>query len=476
MKVSLLFFVFGLLFARIPSAQVAHKVVSAPDILPDCTARMQTPAFWIDRLDGDPDDVLLTPDRIAALNEKHHTRPFDTRDIAGDPYTIRDFVAAYDKFGVQPWAGDPLEIKSFPGDSLRTRFRVAREWVLDRKMWDRRQLPFTDEMKEELFAETVADRISDVVRPEYGVLVRHTLHRIMPTNVQTFWSQYAWQDLFQATGLETGEPVAVLHRSKRGDWLYVRTTMSFGWVPRENVAVAPAARVREVIEARSFLVSLDHRVPVYRNRERTDWVNDLFMGAKLPLAGKTSSGYHVRVPVCGPGGTLEVIDGWIAPDAAVSVGYQPFTRRNMIETAFRLLGRPYGWGGSCHERSCSELVRTVLKTFGIRVARGMLNEINYADTVFSMKENAAPETKYRVLDNCGAGATLCGSRQHIVIYLGAVDGRYYVIHSNGYSYHDREGTEFRVGRVSVNDMELEGGSDIRTITDISTFAPKGGAR
>jgi hypothetical protein len=113
----------------------------------------------------------------------------------------------------------------------------------------------------------------------------------------------------------------------------------------------------------------------------------------------------------------------------------------------------------------------VLKTFGIQVSRNMLTEIRYADTVYSMREDAPPELKYRVLDTCGGGATLCGSRQHIVIYLGTVDGRHYVIHSNGYSYHDRDGVEYRVGRVSVNDMELEGGSDIRTITDISTFAP-----
>ncbi|MHB9030579.1 MAG: SH3 domain-containing protein, partial [Candidatus Latescibacterota bacterium] len=446
--------------------------VSAPEILPNCTAAMNTPAFWIDRLDGDPDKVLLTPARILSLNRTHRTKPLDTRDINGDPYTIRDFVESYDRFGVQPVLEDPLAIRTFPGDSLRTRFRMAREWVLGRKLWDRRQLPFTAEMKEELFVETEAEKIPETVKPEYGILVRHTLHRIMPTRVQAFSGQYSWLDMFQAAGLETGMPVAILHRSKKGDWLYVKTAMSFGWVPRENVAVAPAPKVREIAETSSFVVSLDHRVPVYRDRACTDWVDDLFLGSKLPLAEKTSAGYRVRVPVCGPDGGLAVIDGWIRPDAAVSIGYQPFTRRNLIETAFRLLGRPYGWAGSNHERSCSELARTVLKTFGILVPRGMLLEINYADAVYSMKEKTPPEAKYKVLDVCGGGATLCGSRQHIVIYLGKVEGRHYVIHSNGYSYHGEDGTEYRVACVSVNDMELEGGSDIRTITDISTFDPK----
>jgi len=453
-------------------AQIAKRVVSAPDILPNCTKEMQTPKFWIDRLEGDPDAVLLTPARIAALNIKHLTKSFDTKDIDGNPYTIRDFVESYDRFGVQPKTEDPLEIVTFSGDSLRIRFKTAREWVNGRKLWDRRQLPFTAEMIKSLFAETGEEKIPDLVRPEYGILVRHTLHRIMPTNEHAFSGQYSWLDMFQATGLETGMTVAILHRSKKGDWLYVKTAFSFGWVPRENVALAPAARIREIAEPRSFVVSLDHRVPVYRDRAFTGWVDDLFMGSKLPLVEKTAAGHHVKVPVCGADGMLAVIDGFIPPDANVSAGYQSFTRRNVIETAFRLLGRPYGWAGSCHERSCSELVRTVLKTFGILVPRGMLLEISYADAVYSMKENTPPETKYKVLDNCGGGASLCGSRQHIMIYLGKVGDSRYVIHSNGYSYHDKEGVEYRVGRVSVNDMELEGGSDIRMITDISTFSPK----
>lgn len=472
MKFSSSFLILALLASAPLSAQVKYTVTPAPEVLPNCTVEMNTPAFWISRLEGDPDQVLLTPSRIAARNAEYRSMPFDSVDIEGDPYTIRDFVDTYDRFGIQPVTGDPLEMRTFPGDSLRARLDMARRWVLDREMWDRRQLPFTAEKKESLFAETGSESIPPVIHPRYGVLVRHTLVRILPTDVQTFWSQYAWQDLMQTAGLETGTPVAILHRSKKGDWLFVKAPTSFGWVPRENVAFAPIARIREIAGPRSFVVSLDHRVPVYRDAGCTDWVNDFFLGEKLPLAGKTPRGYRVKVPVCGPDGSLAVIEGWIRPEATVSVGYQPFTRRNLIETAFRLLGRPYGWAGSNHERSCSELVRTVLKTFGIQVTRNMLTEARYADTVYAMKEKTSPEVKYRVLDTCGGGATLCANRQHIMFYLGKVDGRHYVIHSNGYSYHDDQGGEIRIGRVSVNDMELEGGSDIRIITDISTFAPK----
>ena len=35
----------------------------------------------------------------------------------------------------------------------------------------------------------------------------------------------------------------------------------------------------------------------------------------------------------------------------------------------------------------------------------------------------------------------------------------YTIHQNGYSYQDKDGTELRIGRVSVNYTDIEGGGD-----------------
>jgi hypothetical protein len=86
-------------------------------------------------------------------------------------------------------------------------------------------------------------------------------------------------------------------------------------------------------------------------------------------------------------------------------------------------------------------------------------------------ENTQKEVKYRYLDACDPGITLCGFPNHIVIYLGKVDSNYYVIHSNGYSYHTEDGTEMGVARVSVTGTELEGGGHIDRFTEISTIKP-----
>ena len=80
----------------------------------------------------------------------------------------------------------------------------------------------------------------------------------------------------------------------------------------------------------------------------------------MPVAvlhmSKNRDWYYVNTEIC---------FGWVMPDAEVSVGFLPFTQRNMINTVFTLLNRPYRGGGGEHERDCDGTVRTVLKVFGI---------------------------------------------------------------------------------------------------------------
>jgi hypothetical protein len=79
--------------------------------------------------------------------------------------------------------------------------------------------------------------------------------------------------------------------------------------------------------------------------------------------------------------------------------------------------------------------------------------------------------KYRLFEGCEPGITICGFNGHIMMYLGAVGTDHFVIHSNGYSYHDANGDEYRVARTAVTDLELEGGSDLRQFTNISVYKP-----
>jgi len=460
-----------LLFGGVPTVQGQPKLLAAPDIVPPATEEMQHPDFWISRLDGDPDRVIMTPEQIEALMAKNRTRPLERKDVNGNAVAVESELQGGNFMGITFHLEDPLSVDSYSGPEIRARLGRSIDFFSDGDFWDRRRIPYPAWKKRELAGMINADTVPDTVTPRRGIIVRHTLNRNVPTNDRVYRGQQHWLDMFMNAVLETGTPVSILHASRDGSWLYVRSEYSHGWVPAANVAEGSIRDIRRLAEPRDFIVAIAHKVPVYADRECSRWLSDIYMGARLGLKGKSDAGYRVTVPFRMHDGALAAVDGWIRPDASVSVGFQHYTRRNVIETVFRLLGRPYGWGGTDHERDCVGTVRAVYRTFGINMPRWTTYELACTDHVVTFPADTPKEVKYRYLDACEPGITVCGFDWHVTLYLGKVDGVHYVIHQNGFSYHDDDGNELRVARVSVNHTELEGGADIGRWTDLAEFRP-----
>ncbi len=159
-------------------------------------------------------------------------------------------------------------------------------------------------------------------------------------------------------------------------------------------------------------------------------------------------------------------NGYIKAGNAVSEGFLPYTRRNVIATVFQLLGRPYGWHDSWNERDCGGIMRVVFNCFGITLPRYWSFEqlcTDHAVFVGDMKDMAQKAEKLTALP---AGLTFTGSTGHIGLFLGSVDGKPYVIHQCGWNYNDG-GTEYKMARVVVSDYEHVGFN----LDGIQFFAP-----
>ena len=447
------------------------KLLAAPDVVPPATEAMQHPEFWIKRIGPDAEKIVMTPSQIKALNAKNRTRPLQTTDINGKMHSVANELDGHEYNNTQFYPQDPLTLKPFPGDSLRIGLKIIRDQVMNDPYWDRRHLPYTDVMKREVVDLMGESAVPATVQPRRGILVAHTMNRRVPTDKPAWWSQFAWQDLFNTGALETGMPVAVLHTSTDGAWLYVRSEFTYGWISAANVAFGTPEQIRKIADPANFIVTLPHKITVYTDRNFTTFLTEIYQGTKLGLVAKTAEGYQITVPCRKADGSLEAGVGWLKPDADVSVGYQPFTQANVIRTMFRTLNRPYGWADSEHERDCCGVIRTVFKTFGIFVPRWTTDQLYCSDHIRCFPHDTPKDVKYKQLDACEPGITMCGFDGHIVMYLGKVDGSYFVIHSNGYSYHDKDKNEILIGRVGICDTEIEGGSYIGEWTELTTFKP-----
>ncbi len=460
---------FASLYAPLSGAQ-EEKWDNAPKIVPRTTAEMQTPEFWVNRIKN-PDQVVMTPRQIDQMNARNRKLPVTVKDINGQDYSILDVIGMKLSIGLQFNVEEPLKMKSFPGDSLRAMLQRHKDLLTRRNWFERRQMKYDQDVLDALIENMNIPSAPGVVTPKYGILVQQTLNRAVPTNQAGYGSPRSWLDEFQSTSLDLAMPVAILHASKDGRWLYVRSEIAFGWVPAENVAIGSAVELQRYDAAKDILVGLDYTVPVYGDPGFQRFQVDLYIGSKVKLVGNTAAGYNVLVPVRKPDGSFAAAEGWVKKDARVSVGYQPFTRRNMISTMFTLLYRPYGWADSNHEYDCCGSLRVVLRTFGIKTGRWTSFELHATPHVIAFDRKTDKAKKYELLKGSDPGITLVGNSGHICMYLGEVDGRHYVIHQGGYSYKGDDGVTYHFRRVNVNDTELEGGSNIGGWSEISTIRP-----
>ncbi len=463
--------IFQAVFLFLTVAASFLSAETAPRTVPRTTEAMLTPEFWIKNINGDPDRIIMTAEQIRHLNTKNQKRSLDTTDINGNPYSIRNIVSSKDAIGILFTFDNPLTLSTISGDSLRKRFRRTREMFEKRTYYDIRQIKFDEDMKRELITMTAEDSIPETIIPRYGILVKHSLNRILPTNLPGYGGPNSWLDQFQSASMDFATPVAILHSSQDSDWLYVRGEYSFGWIPAENVATGTPEAIARVASQENFILAVGHKVPVYADRDFHTFIADFYLGSRLPLRNSSQTGYEVIVPVRRFDGSLQTVTGWVKPDADVRAGFQPFTQRNIINTMFSLLGRPYGWADSNNERDCCGTIRSVFKTFGIFLPRWTTHQLHYSDHISAFTADTPKEVKYRLIAQAEPAITLVGHQGHICMYLGETDGRHYVIHQTGYDYTADDGTSMMVRHVNVNDTELEGGSLIDTWREITEFKP-----
>lgn len=269
----------------------------------------------------------------------------------------------------------------------------------------------------------------------WGVTRNSTSLRLWP--VAQGWYDRADDDHFdmlQGSMLDPSEPVAVLHASLDGAWLFVRASHSDGWVAAANVAITSHEEWLTWVMPTRFLVVTGSALEVsgpdigplrYR------------MGARLPISSEpwpermgkvsTAGNWVVRLPAVDAYGALTTVLALVPVSACVHLGYLPYTQRNLLELAFRFLGEGYGWGGRDGGEDCSYLVAMVYRCFGLTLPRNswyqeQLPAIDHPISGQSWSDVQA------VLDTLPAGASL-HLRGHVMLYLGKDSGRYYVLHA-----------------------------------------------
>lgn len=390
-----------------------------------------TPQFWIG-LQAQPDRVILDRAAIEAQNAKLLRLDPSMHDLRALPKTLgREQVAG--------WITALSELPTHP-------------------LFDVEGKPVPAATLQGVSANLALDAIPASQPTRYGLIVRRAALRTFPTTLRVFSEKGDTDiDRFQETAEFPGTPVAIVHASADGQWLFVVSPRYAAWTQKDNVAEGSAAEVFGYVDRTPYRV-------ITGAVERTVFTREvpavsqlpLDMGTRVPLAtglapdqpvnGQTSYAAHVlELPLRKADGTLGFTPALLQKNTDSAADYLPLTRANIIRQAFKFLGERYGWGHSYDGRDCSGFVSDVYRSMGVNMPRNTSRQaISPALThrAFTAKDSREERIKAAQALEVGDLVYIPG---HVMMVIGHLHGQPYVIHDvGGMSYRKADGSRVRV--------------------------------
>ncbi|MBI5023850.1 MAG: SH3 domain-containing protein [Candidatus Omnitrophica bacterium] len=459
-----------------------HSAVlySPPGLLNHTTSEMRTAGFWISRHPA-PDMVILPPEEITRFNQKIREELKLTKDLSAWP----SVSAGGELRATLQKTLDDLQARGLK--SLDGKKPAPAYWSGARQAMN-------------------IDGIPAEIPRQYGLVVRYADQRFLPLEEGLYARAYDEDfDELQNSALDIGTPVVVLHRSLDGQWLWVESSSSAGWVKAKHVAAAVDEQVRPFWST-TFVVVTVPKGDIYFNRAMTAFAGSLQMGARLPLMRADGDYSEVTVPQRQPDGSVELVPGFIAAEQ-IHEGYLPYTPRQVLVQAFKMLNQPYGWGGMYQAQDCSRFLQEVFAAVGIELPRDSKNQIQVgrnlgtwgdratgkvqifsnldigigtvmprgsnneidAGKMLGLMEAGTPQAQKMALlaGSAVGGITILGMKGHILLYLGSIEGRAYAIHCVWAYRTPGAGADktYVLNRVVVSDLTLGEGSTRGSLLD-----------
>lgn len=421
--------------------QRSAVLYSSPSLLAHTTPEMRTAGFWIGR-HPDPDTVVLPPEEITRFNQKIRDELKLTKDLSAWPSVF----AGEELHATLQKTLDDLQARGLK--SLDGKKPSAAYWSGARQAMNIAAIP------------------SKILR-QYGLIVRYANQRFLPLEEGLYAQAYDVDfDELQNSALDIGTPVVVLHRSLDGQWFWVESSSSAGWVKAKNVALAMEDQIKPFWST-PFVVVTVPMADIYLDRAMTALIGSLQMGTRLPLMRFDGDYAEVTLAQRQSDGSVELVPGFIAAEQ-IHEGYLPYTPRQILLQAFKMFNQPYGWGGMYQAQDCSRFLQEIFATVGIELPRDSKNQIQVGTRLIEWEAGAPGADKTLVLtDFAVGGITILGMKGHILLYLGAVDGRLYAIHSVWAYREPGFGGDkmFVLNRVVVSDLSLGEGSKRGALLD-----------
>ncbi|MGJ7046152.1 hypothetical protein HNR52_002377 [Thermoanaerobacterium thermosulfurigenes] len=393
-------------------------------IIPGTKLEMLDAEYWIENI-PDVDRIIMTQNDIVKFNQ----------EIVGKCDSVYDLRSYRDSLTYD-------ELLSF----------IKEYKIPEKEMYFRNGEVVKNDFYDYIIDNSNLYRIDEDNPIKYGITIRKTSLRSFPAEIAVYGRKGDIEfDRFQETSCHAIEPVIVLHESKDKKWYFVQMYNYRGWAKATDIAIAKnKEEVFDYLDTDDFIVVTGNRVRTQSNPYDDDVSEIQFdMGTRVPLEKdmpdtignqSTYGNYVVKLPSMDDEGNLIFKYGLISIKEDVHWGYVPYTRANILNQAFKLIGDRYGWGDSFGGRDCSSFIMYIYKTFGFRLPRNADEQERCPGIVYKFSDGLSLDERIKVFDKIKPGAALY-MPGHVMMYVGMDGGVPYIIHDFA-GYAERNGDKY----------------------------------
>ncbi len=445
-----------IVFLFIAASASADLYERAPYVLPGTLPEMRTVGYWVDRMDA-PDEIILTANQIQAMNEAYEHKIKSPEPFKGVKEERIPNLSHW-------WPGyvmTPPDLSSMSAravaDTIRAWIQTEVDYLRSKDFGNALAVKYSPRDLDSFEAEMAIERVDPNRQLRRAIAVRTTQVRIIPTftpdqigaqdNGKMRW------DMFNTFILKIANPATVLHRSDSGEHLFVLTADGYGWVKSSDLAFGNDAIIGRFTDPRDFVVCTGDREVFYADRSCEYASGWLGMGDRLPVSSG-GNGREILIPFRMPDGSLTAETAWLAEDADMSRGWLPYTRRNIVMTAFKLLDNAYDFTGAWFGRHHETTYRDIFAVFGFRLPwhGGLFTHYGTNESV--MLSSIGKEAQYRTILENEPFVTIQSCGGHAQLLLGEYNGVPVVFDQHGYGYTDSSGTDVEIRRCCIGTVKM----------------------
>ncbi len=262
-----------------------------------------------------------------------------------------------------------------------------------------------------------------------AIITKTTSVRAVPTIMPKFSKKDGYPfDRWQNSLIFAGTPVLITHFDTSARFAHIQSSFVYGWVELSDIGFVGAK------DSATIQKFSDYITPNRDNITIKDIKGNFYTTARLGQVFalnpnfKNAQEYEIYIYTRTESATAKITTARVSKQDFIPF---PNTLDSSLVADFltQLMGKKYGWGGMYEERDCSALVRDIFAHNGIFLPRNSKAQALYASNAIDLSKMSAKKKEKFIIENATPFYTILWLQGHIMIYLGAIEGRAIVAHS-----------------------------------------------